>query len=153
MMETLTAPFQRLSEKMDSLQRDLNEIRNVFVSVKNIIVAIFSFLGQETSVLLFCALLFVFLLNLIPFLFLGKKLRYYAGLAFGVWLSFKFGYAFLSTAKFILIMLLPLLVELTLAWILKKTGGAVKAGLKKLWKGMISLVRKMFGRKKKDDPA
>ena len=140
-METITAPFQRLSEKLDALQNNLNEIYSIFQTVKNIVFAIFAFLGQETAVLLFCTVLFVIVLNLIPFLFFGKKARYYAGTGFGVWLAFKFDYSLYSTAKFLLVMFSPVLLEIGLVFLLKKTGVVAWRLLKKLW----GLMKKLWG--------
>lgn len=148
MMESLIAPFQRLSEKMDSLQRELNEVYGVFVFIKNIVAAIFGFLGQETSILLFCTFLFILVLNLFPFLFFGKNARYYAGTAFGTWLGIKLGYGFLATGKFLLVMFSPILLELGIGFIVKKAGSLLLRAVKKLWSFLWSRLRSKFGKKK-----
>ena len=75
MFDSVKNAYQSFSNSMDSFQRDMADIRDTFVGIKNVVGAIFNFMGQETAILLFCTFLFLFVVNLIPFLFIGKKAR------------------------------------------------------------------------------
>ena len=73
MFDSFKNAYQSFSNSVDGFQRDMADIRDTFVGIKNVIGAIFNFMGQETAILLFCTFLFLFVVNLIPFLFVGKK--------------------------------------------------------------------------------
>ena len=89
---------------------------------------------------------------MIPFLFLDKKVRYYIGICFGVWLGMSFGYTLWATVKYALIMLSPVMVECLIVRLFKLSGGALKSMLEKLWillkKSLSALFRKIFGRER-----
>ena len=72
-MDTLQEKYHGFTDSVDKFNQDMLEIRDLFVSVKNVIAAVFSFIGQETAILLFCTFLFLFLVYLIPFLFFDKN--------------------------------------------------------------------------------
>lgn len=150
-LDTLQEKYYGFTDSVDRFNQDMLEIRDLFVSVKNIVAAVFSFIGQETAILLFCTFLFLFVFNLIPFLFFDKRLRYYIGVCFGVFLSFFFGYTAWSLVKYVLIMFSPVIVEYllvklfetagkSLMVIVKKLLALLKAGVqksaRKLWKKM-----------------
>lgn len=131
--EEITAFFNGVQQKADaaaagiqSAQDAMGELLDAFVSLKTFAVSIASFLGRETSILLLCTALFLFVLNLIPFLFFGKKFRYYAGMAFGVFLGWRFAYSFAGVFKYVLIMLLPPAVERLFVFCFGKSASAVK---------------------------
>lgn len=132
MFDSVRATYQNFSASVGNVQQDLLEIRDFFVSIKNIVVGIFGFMGQQTAVLVFCTLLFLFVLNLIPFLFFDKKIRYYTGIGFGLFLAFFFQYTALAAAKFVFIMLLPVCFEYMIAFLFRKAGRFVGARIKKL---------------------
>ena len=152
MVAAVQQKYDGFVDSVDRFNRDMLEIRNLFVSVKNIIFAVCSFIGQQTAVLLFCTFLFLFVVNLIPFLFLDKKVRYYIGICFGVWLGMSFGYTLWATVKYALIMLSPVMVECLIVRLFKLSGGALKSMLEKLWillkKSLSALFRKIFGRER-----
>ncbi len=154
-MDTLQEKYQGFTDSVDRFNQDLLEIRDIFVSIKNIIGAIFSFIGQETAVLLFCTFLFLFIFNLIPFLFFDKKLRYFIGVGFGIFLSFFFEYTAWSTAKYILIMFSPMILEYLLVELFKVTGKSLKALLDKFFallkRGIQGLFQKIFEKSKKPE--
>ncbi|MBO4520684.1 MAG: hypothetical protein J5787_05705 [Alphaproteobacteria bacterium] len=153
--EAVQAKYDGFTDSVDKLNKDMLEIRDMFVTTKDIIVSIFSFLGQETTILLFCTFLFLFVANLIPFLFLSKKARYFIGIGFGTYLSISFGYTFWSLTKYIFIMLSPLLLEYLLALFFRKAGKYLWALLKKtaigLWKLLKVLWRRLLKKNKKDE--
>ena len=139
MFDSLKNAYQSFSNSVDSFQQDMADIRDTFVGIKNIVGAIFNFMGQETAVLLFCTFLFLFVVNLVPFLFIGKKTRYYIGIGFGLYLGYFFHYALFSSFKFVLIMLLPVFAEYGLAWVFSKVWKLILKGLALLPKGLIKL--------------
>lgn len=151
--EAVQAKYDGFTDSVDKLNKDIIEIRDMFVSIKDVIVSIFSFIGQETAILLFCTFLFLFVVNLIPFLFLGKKTRYFIGIGFGVYLSFSFGYAIWSLIKYILVMLSPMLLEYLLVLFFKTTGKSlwilIKKATGKLCKTLAALWKRVF--KKTED--
>ena len=136
--QTVQETYEGFTDSVGKLNKDILEIRDTFVAVKDVVFSIFSFLGQETTVLLFCTLLFLFVINLIPFLFLGKRVRYGIGICFGIYLSFSFGYTVWSLVKYILVMLSPMLIEYLLVLFFKTTGkslwSVIKKGLFGIWK-------------------
>lgn len=139
MFDSVKNAYQSFSNSMDSFQRDMADIRDTFVGIKNVVGAIFNFMGQETAILLFCTFLFLFVVNLIPFLFIGKKARYYIGIAFGLYLGHFFNYTLFSSFKFILIMLLPVFMEWGLALVFAKLWKLILKGLAFLPRGLIKL--------------
>ena len=147
--------YNSLSNSVDKLNQDISEIRDTFVTVKNVVVSVFSFLGQETAILLFCTFLFLFVINMIPFFFLSKRIRYGIGVCFGVYLSFSFGYTLWSLAKYILIMFLPMIVEYLLMLFLRKTGkslwSVIKKGLGFIWHMSVGQCRRLFSKPKKNE--
>ena len=104
MFDSFKNAYQSFSNSVDGFQRDMADIRDTFVGIKNVIGAIFNFMGQETAILLFCTFLFLFVVNLIPFLFVGKKARYYIGIGFGLYLGHFFHYTLFSSFKEVLLM-------------------------------------------------
>ena len=147
--EAIQAKYDGFTDSVDKLNRDILEIRDMFVSVKNIVVAVFSFLGQETAILLFCTFLFLFIANLIPFLFLSKKTRYFIGIFFGTYLSISFGYTIWSLIKYILVMLSPMLVEYLLVLFFRKTGKYLWAAMKKIAVTIWETLKKLWQRFRK----
>ena len=146
MFDSFKNAYQSFSNSVDGFQRDMADIRDTFVGIKNVIGAIFNFMGQETF-------LFLFVVNLIPFLFVGKKARYYIGIGFGLYLGHFFHYTLFSSFKFILIMLLPVFMEWGLAWVFSKLWKLILKGLALLPKGLIKLpvfVMKKLKRSKPD---
>ena len=139
MFDSVRNAYQNFSNSVDSFQRDMADIRDTFVGIKNVVGAIFDFMGQETAILLFCTFLFLFVVNLIPFLFVGKKTRYYLGIGFGLYLGYFFHYTLFSAFKFVLIMLLPVFLEWGLAWVLAKLGKLLIKGLALLPKGLVKI--------------
>ncbi len=152
-VDTLQEKYHGFTDSVDKFNQDMMEIRDLFVSVKNVISAVFSFIGQETAILLFCTFLFLFVINLIPFLFFDKRLRYCIGVCFGVFLSFFFGYTAWSLAKYILIMFSPVIIEFLLVKLFKVTGKSLGGLLKKilvyLKKGCCTVFQKFLGKTKK----
>ncbi len=155
MVAAVQQKYDGFVDSVDRFNRDLLEIRNLFVGIKNIVFAVCSFIGQQTAVLLFCTFAFLFVVNLIPFLFLDKKVRYGLGVCFGVWLGASFGYTLWATTKYALIMLSPVIVEYLIARLFRLFGGALKSGLEKLWEllknAVYALVRKIFGKKRESE--
>ena len=139
MFDSVKNAYQNFSNSVDSFQRDMADIRDTFVGIKNVVGAIFDFMGQETAILLFCTFLFLFVVNLIPFLFVGKKTRYYIGIGFGLYLGYFFHYTLFAVFKFVLIMLLPVFMEWGLAWVFSKLWKLILKGLALLPKGLIKL--------------
>lgn len=131
-VDTIQEKYQGLSDSVDKFNQDMLEIRDLFVSIKNMVSSVFSFIGQETAILLFCSFLFLFVINMIPFLFFDKKTRYFIGLCFGVFLSFFFGYTAWSLAKYLMIMLFPILLEFLLVKIFHLTWKSVSGIIKKI---------------------
>lgn len=152
-VDTLQEKYHGFTDSVDKFNQDMMEIRDLFVSVKNVVSAVFSFIGQETAILLFCTFLFLFVINLIPFLFFDKKLRYCIGVCFGVFLSFFFGYTAWSLAKYVLIMFSPVIIEFLLVKLFKVTGkslgGLFKKILVSLKKGCCTLFQKLLRKTKK----
>lgn len=153
MFDSIKNAYQSFSNSVDSFQQDMADIRDTFVGIKNIIGAIFNFMGQETAVLLFCTFLFLFVVNLIPFLFIGKKARYGIGVAFGLYLGHFFHYALFSSFKFVLIMLLPVFAERGLAWVFSKVWKLMLKGLALLPKGLLKLPAFAAKKLKRSKPA
>ncbi|MBR1945046.1 MAG: hypothetical protein IJ846_01970 [Alphaproteobacteria bacterium] len=153
--QTIQEKYDGFADSVNKLNQDILEIRDMFVAIKNIVFSIFSFLGQETTVLLFCTFLFLFVINLIPFLFLGKRTRYGIGIGFGVYLSFSFKYAIWSLIKYILVMLFPILVEYLLILFLKTTGKSLWSVMKKggsgIWNALSGLFRRLLKKTKKNE--
>ena len=143
-MDTLQEKYHGFTDSVDKFNQDMLEIRDLFVSVKNVIAAVFSFIGQETAVLLFCT-----------FLFFDKKLRYCIGVCFGVFLSFFFDYTAWSLAKYILIMFSPMILEYLLVKLLKVAGKSLSLFFKKLLtvlkSGVRTVFHKVFEKAKKAD--
>lgn len=110
-VDSIQEGYQNFTASMDGLQKDLVQLRDIFVSVRDSVINVFSFLGQQTSILLLCTFLFLFVLNLIPFLFFDKKIRYFIGIGFGAFLAVYFNYTFWATTKYLLIMLSPMIIE------------------------------------------
>ncbi|MGN1080041.1 MAG: hypothetical protein ACI4TE_07720 [Alphaproteobacteria bacterium] len=152
-VDTLQEKYHGFTDSVDKFNQDMLEIRDLFVSVKNMITAVFSFIGQETAVLLFCTFLFLFVINLVPFLFFDKKLRYCIGVGFGVFLAFFFDYTAWSLAKYILIMFSPVILEYLLVKLFKITGKSFGLFVKKLFAilkvGGRAVFQKIFGKTKK----
>ena len=152
--EAFQEKYDSFSDSMEKLNNDLMEIRDLFITIKNIIFSVFSFIGQETTVLLFCTMMFLFVFNLIPFLFLGKKARYFIGIGFGVYLSVTFGYTARTLLKYVLIMLSPMILEYLLALFFKTTGRSlwflVKKGARAVWRFFRTMCRKIWKKLKKD---
>ena len=142
--ELIQAKYDGFTDSVDKLNKDILEIRDMFVSVKNIVSAVFSFLGQETTVLLFCTFLFLFVANLIPFLFLSKKTRYFIGICFGIYLSISFKYAIWSLVKYIAVMFAPMLLEYLLVLFFKTAGKSLWALMKKGAIGIAGLLKKLW---------
>ena len=166
MLEELKNSFQNaltaVQEKLDGfteafskLNQDLLELRDMFVTVKNVVSAVFSFVGQETSILLLCTFLFLFVINMIPFLFVGERLRYYAGVCFGVFLSIRFEYAAWSLIKYVLIMFSPVLLEYLLALFFKTTGKSLwiltKKSMALFWRSIKAFFRRLREKTKKEN--
>lgn len=153
-VETLQEKYNGFTDSVDKFNQDLLEIRDLFISIKNIIFAVFSFIGQETAILLFCTVLFLFVINLIPFFFLDKKIRYYMGVFFGVFLSFFFGYTSWSLAKYIVIMFSPVIIEYLLVKFFKLTGQSIGVLIKKFFAFVKTffqrLLKKLFEKKEKN---
>lgn len=114
--------YDNLTDSASRLNQNFQEMWEVFVKVKNIVFAFFQFLGQETTLLLFSTLLFLLIVDLIPFLFLGKRARYYLGVCFGVCLSVAYCYTPVSLIKYLLVMFFPLILEFVLALFFKTVG-------------------------------
>ena len=153
--QAIQEKYDGFTDSMNKLNEDILEIRDMFVTVKNIVFSIFSFLGQETTVLLFCTFLFLFIINLIPFLFVGKKMRYGIGMCFGVYLSFSFGYTAWSLIKYVLVMLSPILTEYLVVLFLKTIGKSmwkvVKKGGSGIWNAVSGLFRRLIKKPKKNE--
>lgn len=147
--------YQGFADSVDRFNQDMIEIRDTFVSAKNVVSAVFSFIGQETAVLLFLTFLFLFVVNMIPFLFFDKKVRYYIGVGFGVFLSFAFHYAAWSLVKYVLIMFAPVILEYLLVKLFKlvgkTSGGVLKKAVLTIKGGAVAIWRK-FREKSKKDP-
>lgn len=154
-VEAVQEKYDGFTESVDRLNQDILEIRDVFVGVKNIVSYIFSFMGQETTILLFCTFLFLFVFNLIPFLFVSKKVRYFIGMFFGVYLSFFFDYTIWSLVKYVLIMMFPLFAEYLLALFFKTTGKSLWFAVKKFLNGiknlLLALWRRIWKKAKKEE--
>lgn len=131
-VDTIQEKYQGLTDSVDKFNQDMMEIRDLFVSIKNMVLSVFSFIGQETAILLFCTFLFLFIANMIPFLFFDKKARYFIGLCFGVFLSFFFGYTAWALAKYLMIMLFPILLEFLLVKLFHLTWKSVRGVIKKI---------------------
>ena len=153
--EAVQTKYDGFTNSVDKLNKDILEIRDMFVSIKNIVSAIFSFLGQETTILLFCTFLFLFIANLIPFLFLSKKTRYFIGIGFGTYLSISFKYTIWSLTKYIFVMFSPLLLEYLLVMFFRKTGKYLWVFVKKTAIGIGKILKmlwqKLMKKKKKDE--
>lgn len=129
-IDSIQEKSQAFSDSVDSLNKDLKEIRDLFIQIKDIIASVFSFMGKETAILLFLTFLFLFIINLIPFFFFGKKTRYFIGIAFGIFCGVFFNYTAFAVLKYALIMLLPIALE----YIIVTTVKAVWSALKKISK-------------------
>lgn len=116
---------------IQSAQDGMNELLDIFISLKSFVVSVFSFLGRETSILLLCTALVLFVLNLVPFLFIGKKFRYCTGMAAGVYLGWYFSYSFAGILKYVLIMLLPLAIERLFVFCFGKSASLAKRLVKR----------------------
>lgn len=130
--------FSGIQEKTDALttsvqeaHTDLTQLLDIFVSIKNLIASLIGFMGKETLILFFCTLIFLFILNLIPFFFFEKKSRYYTGIGFGVVLGMWLSYSFVGVSKYVLIMLLPVFAERAIVFISKKTTSFLSNAFKK----------------------
>ena len=145
-MAAVQEKYDGFTDSVSKLNQDLLEIRDVFVSIKNIIVSVFSFVGQETAILLFFTFLFLFVINLIPFLFLRERLRYILGICFGVFLSIRFGYTVWSLMKYVLIMLSPVLLEYALVSFFKTTGKSLWSITKKMLACLWKTLKTLFSR-------
>ena len=148
-VEAVQEKYDGFTETVDKLNQDILEIRDVFVGIKNIVSYIFSFMGQETTILLFCTFLFLFVVNLIPFLFVSKKVRYFIGMFFGAYLSFLFDYTIWSLVKYILIMTFPLFAEYLLVLFFKTSGKSLWCGVKKILNGIKKMLLVLWHRIRK----
>lgn len=138
LQEKISTFFDGIQQKADaaaagiqSAQDGMNELLDIFISLKSFVVSVFSFLGRETSILLLCTALVLFVLNLVPFLFIGKKFRYCAGMAAGVYLGWYFSYSFAGILKYVLIMLLPLAIERLFVFCFGKSASLAKRLVKR----------------------
>ena len=99
-------------------------------------------------------MLFLFVVNLIPFLFLSKKVRYFIGMCFVIYLSVSLGYTVWSLVKYVLIMLLPMFLEYLLVLFFKTTGkslwAVIKKGLSAGGKILQTLWRRLLKKMKKE---
>ena len=154
-VDSVQEKYQGFTDSVDRFNQDMVEIRDTFVSAKNVVSAVFSFIGQETAILLFLTFLFLFVFNMIPFLFFDKKVRYYIGVAFGVFLSFSFHYALWSLIKYILIMFAPVILEYLLVKLFKlagkTSGGVLKKAFQAVTGGAAAIWRK-FSKKREKEP-
>ena len=144
--EILQKKYDGFTDSVDKFNQDLLEIRDLFVSIKNIVLAIFHFVGQETTILLFCTFFFLFVLNLIPFLFFNKKIRYYIGIISGVFLSFFFDYTAWSLVKYVLIMLSPIIAEYLVVKLFKAAGKSFLFILNSIMIGIRNYIASFFER-------
>lgn len=138
LQEKISTFFDGIQQKADaaaagiqSAQDGMNELLDIFISLKSFVVSVFSFLGRETSILLLCTALVLFVLNLVPFLFIGKKFRYCTGMAAGVYLGWYFSYSFAGILKYVLIMLLPLAIERLFVFCFGKSASLAKRLVKR----------------------
>lgn len=147
--------YDGFTESVSKLNQDLSELRDMFVSVKNVVSSVFSFVGQETSILLLCTFLFLFVVNMIPFLFIGERLRYYAGVCFGIFLSIRFEYAAWSLIKYVLIMFSPVLLEYLLALFFRTAGKSLwivtKKSMALFWRALKAFFRRLREKTKKEN--
>lgn len=154
-VDSVQEKYQGFSDSVDRFNQDMIEIRDTFVSAKNVVSAVFSFIGQETTILLFLTFLFLFVFNMIPFLFFDKKVRYYIGVGFGVFLSFSFHYALWSLVKYVLIMFAPVILEYLLVKLFKlagkTSGGVLKKTFQAVTGGTVAIWRR-FRKKQKEEP-
>ena len=88
-MDTLQEKYHGFTDSVDKFNQDMLEIRDLFVCTKK---------NKKMSIKKFWTCLCLFVVNLIPFLFFDKKLRYCIGVCFGVFLSFFFDYTAWSLA-------------------------------------------------------
>ena len=142
---------ESLTASVQSARQNLSELLDVFATLKNVFVAAVSFMGRETVVLLLCTALFLFVLNLVPFLFFGKKFRYGAGIVFGVLAGMRLSYSVISVFKFVLIMLAPVGLEFGIVFLFKKSMAFFAASLKKAMRFVLSSVSR-FLRKTPNPP-
>ena len=140
---------------LSSLYQDLQDIRDGFVSLRDFLSAVFSFIGFETAVLLFVAFVFLFVVDLIPFFFFDKRQRYYIGIGFGVFWGVWRSYAVLSCLKFVGIMLIPPVAEALLALLCRKAFVLLKKAAIFLWRKSVFLIkaawRRLFQKKPPSD--
>lgn len=153
LIESFHAKTKAVSDSIDSLNQDISDIRDIFVETRDTIGGIFGFIGQETALLLLFTLVFLFVINLIPFFFFDKKTRYYVGIAFGVFLGVYFDYAYPAIGKFIIIMMIPLGIEFILVLAFrgakKIAGGTVKKVFSFVWGAMLFPFKLLFSKVKK----
>lgn len=158
-IHSITDKIHQSASGVSDVYNDLKEIHSLFISIRDVIVSLFSFMGHETAVLLFFSFLFLLLINLLPFFFFDKKQRYYVSIGFGVILGVWLSYTFWSCLKYIAIMLIPVGLDFLLAWICRKTfvstkkifSFLVKTGkelLQNFFKSFFAFFRK---KKNKDD--
>jgi hypothetical protein len=154
LIDSFQEKSKAIADSVDSLNKDLNEIRDLFVGIRDIISGVFGFMGRETTILLICTLLFLFVINLIPFFFFDKRIRYYAGIAFGLFLGVFFGYSALAVLKFSAIMLLPVGLEYLLVFLFKSFGRFFSGFFKRtghlLWETIKLPFQKLFPKKENE---
>ncbi|MCQ2915068.1 MAG: hypothetical protein MJ247_07750 [Alphaproteobacteria bacterium] len=133
MFESIKQLYAGTTQSVTELKENVSELVDFFNSVKGAVMYLFELLGQETTLLLFFTFVLLLVLNMIPFLFLSKKRKYYFGILFGIFIGYKINYSILSITKYVIIMIAPLFVDYLVAYIFKKTMRILFGGL---WKGI-----------------
>lgn len=153
MFDSVKQTFDNLSENMAKLQKDLGDLRDLVVSIKSMFGDIYDFLGPQTSVMIGITILFLIIFELIPFVFVSKRFKYYVGIIFGVWFGVKVDYGVISILKYLVAMILPLTLEYVIGYCLRKSGrllfGSLKAGTMFTLKSVPKMIKKNKNEKEK----
>lgn len=122
------------SSSIDSIKKDVDDIRAFVAAIMDALSGIYDFLGKETSVMVLSTFVFLTALGFIPFLFFDKKVRYFLGIMFGIFIGATYKYSALGISKFVFVMLFPLILEQVILFVINKTQ-ALGAGLLKMLAG------------------
>lgn len=146
MFDSVKQTFDNLSESVTKLQKDLGDLRDLVVSIKDMFGDVYDFLGPQTSIMIGVSILFLIVIELIPFVFLSKRFKYYMGIVFGVWFGVKVEYEIASILKYLVAMILPLTIEYIIGFCVRKSGhlllGTLTAGTKFTLRSVPKLIKK-----------
>lgn len=153
MFDSVKQTFDKLSESVAKLQKDLGDLRDFIVSIKEMFGDVYTFLGPQTSVMIGVTILFLIVVELIPFVFLSKRFKYYVGILFGIWFGVKVEYTVMSILKYLVMMILPLSLEYIIGISLRKAGylllGSLKTGAAFTLKSVPKIIKKSKNEKEK----